>query len=108
MREARQPALLLRLGPVQHYRLAPEPAVHADENADGRIHATDGLAHTRVGSRRQFQSAKALRNCHAEESMLAQRGNHILVLIAPELARSERAKALEGLQVLGKSAVDRL
>lgn len=40
--------------------------------------------------------------------LVAQRGDRILVLIAPELARSERTKALEGLQALGKSAVSRL
>jgi len=40
--------------------------------------------------------------------LVAQRGDQILVLIAPELARSERSKALEGLQALGKSAVRRL
>jgi len=40
--------------------------------------------------------------------LVAQRGDHILVLIAPELARTERAKALAQLQALGKSAVERL
>jgi hypothetical protein len=40
--------------------------------------------------------------------LVARNGNHILVLIAPQLARSERTKALEGLQALGKSAVSRL
>jgi hypothetical protein len=40
--------------------------------------------------------------------LVAQRGDHILVLIAPELARGERRKALTQLQALGKSASDRL
>lgn len=40
--------------------------------------------------------------------LVAQRGGYILVLIAPSLARAERAKALQDLQSLGKSAVSRL
>ena len=40
--------------------------------------------------------------------LVAQRGDHILVLIAPELARSERGKALTQLQALGQSAANRL
>jgi hypothetical protein len=40
--------------------------------------------------------------------LVAQRGNHILVLIAPELARRERGRALTQLQALGQSAANRL
>ena len=40
--------------------------------------------------------------------LVARRGDHILVLTAPELVRSERTQALRELQALGKSAVERL
>ena len=40
--------------------------------------------------------------------LVAQRGGQILVLTAPELARSDRATALAQLSALGKSAVNRL
>jgi hypothetical protein len=40
--------------------------------------------------------------------LVSRRGDRILVLIAPQLARSDRAKALKDLQALGKSAAGRL
>ena len=40
--------------------------------------------------------------------LVAQRGNTILVLIAPELVGDDRAKALQALQTLGRNAVAKL
>jgi hypothetical protein len=40
--------------------------------------------------------------------LVAQKGNVILVLIAPELTRVDRPKALQALQALGKSASEKL
>jgi hypothetical protein len=40
--------------------------------------------------------------------LVAQKGNTILVLFAPELADTDRAQALRALQTLGKSAAERL
>lgn len=40
--------------------------------------------------------------------LVAQKGNVILVLIAPELTRVDRPKALQALKVLGKSASEKL
>ena len=55
------------------------------------------------------ETADAARGVISDCALLvAQRGKHILVIIAPGLARAERTKALESLQALGKSAVSRL
>lgn len=56
-----------------------------------------------------IEAEDAARGVLSDFAMLvAQRGDHILVLIAPQLARVDRAKALAGLQSLGQAAAKRL